>query len=44
MGFYQVLNLGKRAIQDMKTHIQELDTVMTQIAVVTNMSQEDLWG
>jgi len=44
MGFYQVLNLGKKAIQDMKTHIQELDTVMTQIAVVTNMSQEDLWG
>lgn len=44
MGFYQVLNLGKKAIQDMKTHIQELDKVMTQIAVVTNMSQEDLWG
>ena len=44
MGFYQVLNLGKKAIQDMKNHIQELDTVMTQIAVVTNMSQDDLWG
>ena len=44
MGFYQVLNLTKRAINDMKQHIQELDTVMTQIAVVTNMSQEQLWG
>jgi hypothetical protein len=44
MGFYQVLNLTKRAINDMKTHIQELDSVMTKIAVVTNMSQSDLWG
>jgi TP901 family phage tail tape measure protein len=44
MGFYQVLNLAKRAINDMKTHIQELDTVMTKIAVVTNMSQDDLWN
>lgn len=44
MGFYQVLNLTKRAIDEMKSHIQELDTVMTQIAVVTNMSQDDLWG
>ena len=44
MGFYQVLNLTKKAVNDMKQHIQELDTVMTQIAVVTNMSQEQLWG
>ena len=44
MGFYQVLNLTKRAIKDMISHITELDTVMTQIAVVTNMSQDDLWG
>lgn len=44
MGFYQVLNLTKQAINDMKQHIQELDAVMTQIAVVTNMSQDDLWG
>lgn len=44
MGFYQVLNLTKRAITEMKTHIQELDSVMTKIAVVTNMSQNDLWG
>ena len=44
MGFYQVLNLTKRAINDMKKHIQELDTVMTKIAVVTNMTQDDLWS
>jgi hypothetical protein len=28
----------------MKKHIQELDSVMTKIAVVTNMSTNDLWG
>jgi len=44
MGFYQVLNLTKRAVKEMISHITELDTVMTQIAVVTNMSQDDLWG
>ena len=44
MGFYQVLNLTRRAINDMKQHIQELDTVMTKIAVVTNMTQQDLWN
>jgi RNase adaptor protein for sRNA GlmZ degradation len=44
MGFYQVLNLTKRAVKEMVSHITELDAVMTQIAVVTNMSQDDLWG
>ena len=44
MGFWQVLNMTKTAINDMKQHIQELDTVMTSISVVTNFSQEDLWG
>lgn len=44
MGFYQVLNLTKRAVNEMKQHIQELDNVMTQIAVVTSMTQSDLWG
>ena len=44
MGFWQVLNMTKSAINDMKKHIQELDTVMTSISVVTNFSQEDLWG
>ena len=44
MGFWQVLNMTKSAINDMKQHIQELDSVMTQISVVTNFSQKDLWG
>ena len=44
MGFYQVLNLTKRAVNDMKQHIQELDSVMTKIAVVTNMTTNDLWN
>ena len=44
MGFYQVLNLTRRAIDSMQKHIKELDTVMTQIAVVTTMTQSDLWG
>jgi len=44
MGFWQVLNMTKKAINDMKQHLQELDTVMTSISVVTNFSQEDLWG
>ena len=44
MGFWQVLNMTKSAINDMKQHIQELDSVMTSISVVTNFSQEDLWG
>jgi len=44
MGFWQVLNMAKSAINEMKQHIQELDSVMTSISVVTNFSQEDLWG
>lgn len=44
MGFYQVINMTRSAISSMKNHIQELDQVMTQIAVVTNMTQEDLWA
>ena len=44
MGFNQVLNLTRTAINSMKNHIKELDEVITQIAVVTNMTQKDLWG
>jgi hypothetical protein len=36
--------MAKSAINDMKKHVQELDSVMTSISVVTNFSQEDLWG
>lgn len=42
--FREVINLTKRAISDAVAHIKELDATMTQIAVVTNMSQKDLWG
>ena len=41
--FREVINLTKRAIKDAVTHIKELDATMTQIAVVTNMTQSDLW-
>ena len=42
--FREVINLTKRAISDAVNHIKELDATMTQIAVVTDMSQSDLWG
>ena len=44
MGFYQVLNLTKRAIKDAANHIKELDSVMNKISIVTNMDTSDLWG
>ena len=43
-GFNEVINLTKRAVRDAINHIRELDKVMTEIAVVTDMGQEDLWG
>lgn len=43
MGFNQVIRLTKTAIRNIINDIRELDKVMTQIAVVTNMSQADLW-
>lgn len=44
MGFYQVLNLTKKAIKEAANHIQELDTVMNKISIVTDMDTSDLWG
>ena len=44
LGFYQVLNLVKNAITSMISTVRELDAVMTQISIVTDMSQSDLWG
>lgn len=44
MGFNQVMNLTKRAVSEAANHIKELDQVMTNIAIVTDMSQRDLWG
>lgn len=42
-GFNEVINLTKNAIRDAISHIRELDEVMTQIAVVTDMTQAELW-
>ena len=44
MGFTQVLRLTKTAIRNVIKDIRNLDKVMTEIAVVTNMSQSDLWA
>ena len=44
LGFSQILQLSRRAIHAMITDIRNLDKAMTEIAVVTNMSQKDLWG
>ena len=44
MGFHQILNLGRRMIRNVIKDIQDLDKVMTEIAVVTNMTQKDLWA
>lgn len=42
-GFNEVINLTKRAISDAVSHIRELDKIMTEIAVVTDMTQKELW-
>ena len=44
MGFHQVLNLTRKAVQEAAQHIKELDTVMNGISIVTNMDTSDLWG
>lgn len=43
-GLREVINLTKRAIRDAFSTIKELDSVMTQIAVVTDMTTADLWA
>lgn len=42
--FHEVINLVKRAVRDAFSTIKELDSVMTQIAVVTDMTTADLWA
>ena len=42
-GFNEVINLTKNSVRKMIQSIVELDDVMTQISIVTNMSQDDLW-
>ena len=43
-GFNEVLNLSKQAFRAITSHIKELDAVMTEIAVVTDMTQKELWS
>lgn len=43
LGFNQVINLTRRAVSNALKSIRELDKVMTEIAVVTNMTQDQLW-
>ena len=43
-GFTRVMNTVRRTITNAVNEIRELDKVMTEISVVTKMSQEDLWG
>ena len=41
---YAAVNMVTKAISSMKSTIAELDKTITEIAIVTNMSQGDLWG
>jgi hypothetical protein len=44
MGFYQVMNLVKKAVTDAYNHIKTLDSAMNAIAVVSNdLTTADLW-
>ena len=43
MGFTQVLNLTKNAVKEAMNHIKQLDTTMNAIAIVSEMTTEDLW-
>lgn len=41
---YAVVRMVSNAIKSMISTIKELDKTITNIAIVTNMSQSDLWG
>ena len=43
-GFYQILNMTRSAVRSMVANVRELDKVITDIAVVTDMTQKDLWA
>ncbi len=43
MGFYQVLNLVKKAVTDAMNHIKQLDATMNAIAVVSGQTTAELW-
>ena len=40
---YAAINLVRKGISSIKTSLKELDQVMTQIAIVTDLTQADLW-
>lgn len=44
VGIYAIMRKVTTMIRNAFNNIKELDAVITKIAVVTNMSQEDLWG
>lgn len=44
VGAYAIIRKVTQAIRNAFTNIRELDKVITNIAVVTNMTQEQLWG
>lgn len=44
LGIYAIVRKVTTAIKNAINNIKELDKTITNIAVVTNMSQEDLWG
>lgn len=41
---YSVVRMVSNAIKSMIATVKELDKTITNIAIVTNMSQDDLWG
>lgn len=43
-GFNEVINFTKRQISEAIQVIRDLDSAMTEIAVVTDMTQSDLWA
>lgn len=43
-GFHNVMRTVSSTIKGAVSTIRELDDVMTEISIVTDMSQEDLWG
>ena len=44
IGLYAIVRKVTTAVKNAFNNIKELDKVITNIAVVTNMSQQDLWG
>ena len=42
--FYKIMGTVRNAVREAVTTIKELDSVMTQISVVTNKTQQDLWN